>query len=79
MRKTTGRDGQTSTSQSHRGQENIIMIIIIAFKGAIRDFLQPPHCAANCLQHIRSGGHSELKLDRVEIAFILALFYWLNY
>ena len=34
----------------------IIMIIIIAFKGAIRDFLQSPHCAANRLQHIHSSG-----------------------
>ena len=34
----------------------IIIIIIIAFKGTIRDFLQCPHSAANCLQHIRSSG-----------------------
>ena len=34
----------------------IIIIIIIAFKGAIRDFLQSPHSAANCLQHVRSSG-----------------------
>ena len=27
---------------------DIIIIIIIAFKGAIRDFLQSPHSAANC-------------------------------
>ena len=27
-----------------------------AFKGAIRDFLQSPHSAANCLQHTRSSG-----------------------
>ena len=27
----------------------IIIIIIIAFKGAIRDFLQSFHSAANCL------------------------------
>ena len=32
------------------------IIIIIAFKGAIRDFLQSPHSAANCLQHARSSG-----------------------
>ena len=31
-------------------------IIIIEFKGAIRDFLQSSHCAANCLQHVRSSG-----------------------
>ena len=30
----------------------IIIIIIIAFKGAIRDFLQSPHSTANCLQHV---------------------------
>ena len=34
----------------------MIIIIIIAFKGAIRDFLQSPHSAANCLQHVRSSG-----------------------
>ena len=34
----------------------IIIIIISAFKGAIRDFLQSPHSAANCLQHVRSSG-----------------------
>ena len=33
-------------------------IIIIAFKGAIQDFLQSPHSAANCLQHARSSGPS---------------------
>ena len=34
----------------------IILIIIIAFKGAIREFLQSLHSAANCLQHARSSG-----------------------
>ena len=34
----------------------MIIIIIIAFKGTIRDFLQSPHSAANCLQHARSSG-----------------------
>ena len=34
----------------------MMMMIIIAFKGAIRDFLQSPHSAANCLQHVRSSG-----------------------
>ena len=34
----------------------IIIIIIISIKGAIRDFLQSPHCAANRLQHVRSSG-----------------------
>ena len=81
----------------------IIIIIIIAFKGAIQDFLQSPHSAANCLQHVRSRGQgavvcksrathqalitchlvrrdsSAIKFDRVEIAFIWALFYWLNH
>ena len=33
-----------------------IIIRIIAFKGAIRDFLQSPHSAANCLQHAHSSG-----------------------
>ena len=87
----------------------MIIIIIIAFKGAIRDFLQSPHSAANCLQHVRSVGpgttmcksrathralitckchvtchlvrrdSSAIKCDRVETAFIWALFYWLNH
>ena len=30
-----------------------IIIIIIALKGAIQDFLQSPHSAANCLRHAR--------------------------
>ena len=34
----------------------MIIIIIITFKGAIRDFLQSPHSAANCVQHVRSSG-----------------------
>ena len=33
----------------------IRIIIIIAFKGANRDFLQSPHCAAKRLQHVRSS------------------------
>ena len=83
--------------------------MIIAFKGAIRDFLQSPHSAANCLQHVRSSGpgvtvcksrathralitckcrvtcnlvlrdSSAVNFDRVEIAFIWALFYGLNH
>ena len=87
----------------------IIIMIIIAFKGAIRDFLQSPHSAANCLQHVCSIGlgatmcksrathralitckchvtchlvrkdSSAIKFDRVEIAFIWVLFYWLNH
>ena len=85
------------------------IIIIIAFRGTIRDFLQSPRSAANCLQHIRSSGpdaivckprathqtlitckchvmchlvrrdSSAIKFDRVEIAFIWSLFYWLNH
>ena len=34
---------------------NLQIIIVIAFKGAIRSFLQSPHSAANSLQHIRSS------------------------
>ena len=84
--------------------------IIIAFKGAIWDFL-PSHSAVNCLQvqHVCSSGpgaimcksrathralitckchfmchleqrdSSAIKSDRVEIAFIWALLYWLNH
>ena len=89
---------------SRPNDEYIIIIIIIAFKGAIRDFLQSPHSAANCLQHARSSGpgaivcksrathrtlitckchvtchlvrrdSSDIKFDRVEIAFIWAYF-----
>ena len=81
-----------------------LLIIIIAFKGAIRNLSQSPHSAANCLQHVRSSGpgatvcksrathwalitckchvtchlvrrdSSAIKFDRVEIAFIWALF-----
>ena len=34
----------------------MIMIMIIALNGAIRDCLQSPHCATDCLQHVRSSG-----------------------
>ena len=34
----------------------LVIIIIITFKGAIQDFLQSPHSAANCLQHARLSG-----------------------
>ena len=34
----------------------VIIIIIITFKGAIQDFLQSPHSAANRLQHEHSSG-----------------------
>ena len=35
-----------------------IRIIMITFKGTIPDFLQSPHCATNCLQHVHSNGQS---------------------
>ena len=38
----------------------IIIIIIIAFKGAVQDLLQSPRCAANCLQHVRSSGQGTI-------------------
>ena len=38
----------------------IIIIIIIAFKGAVREFLQSPHSAANCLQHARSSDPGQI-------------------
>ena len=41
---------------SHTLQNISTIIIIITFKGAIRDFLRSPHSAANCLQHVRSNG-----------------------
>ena len=96
-------------SPGGRSNTLIIIIIIIAFKGGIRDFLQSPHSAANCLQHVRSSGpgaimckscathralitfkchvtchvvrrdSSAIKFDRVEIAFVWALFYLLNH
>ena len=39
----------------------ITMIIIkIALKGAMRDFAQFPHCAADCLQHVHSSGNGAI-------------------
>ena len=37
-----------------------MIIITIAFKGAIQDLLLSPHCAANRLQHIRLSGPSAI-------------------
>ena len=85
----------------------MIIIIIIAFKVAVRDFLHSPRCAANCLPtrtlkwprhnrvkitcntsnvyhvqrvvcHLVRRDSSAIKFDRVEIAFILTLLYWLK-
>ena len=39
----------------------MMMINIIAFKGAIRDSLPSLHCAANCLQHVRSDGQGAVE------------------
>ena len=33
---------------------------MIALKGAVPDLLQSPHCAANCLQHVRSSGQGAM-------------------
>ena len=38
----------------------IMIIIIVLFKGAILDFLQSPHSAANCLELVRSSGHGAI-------------------
>ena len=38
----------------------IIIIIISAFKGAIQDFSQSPHSAANCFQHVSSSGQGTI-------------------
>ena len=43
----------------------LLLIIIISLKGAIRDFVHSPHCAANCLQHMRSSGQSTI--NRLQI------------
>ena len=47
--------GDQSVYLSHVPHVFIIIIIIIAIKGAIEDFLQSPHWAASCLQHARSS------------------------
>ena len=49
-------DHRNARQQKILGQ--VIMIIIITFKGTIRDFLRSPHCATNCLQvqHVHSSG-----------------------
>ena len=39
-----------------RRKRRFLPKIIIAFKGAIRDFIQSPDSAENCLQHVRSSG-----------------------
>ena len=44
----------------------IIIIIIVAFKGVIRDVLQSPHSAANCLQHARSVTRAQSCANHVQ-------------
>ena len=53
----------TTSMDSYDTQNNVVIIITIimmmmitALRGAIRDFLQCPHCAAYCLEHVRSSG-----------------------
>ena len=41
----------------------IIIITIIAFKGAIRDCLLSLCCAAKCLQHVRSSGQGAIMCE----------------
>ena len=56
----------------------IIIIIIITFKGAIRDFLQSPHSAANCLQHVRTlkwPGHVQ-HIERLSRASVMLRATW---
>ena len=50
----------------------IMMMNIIALKCAIRDFLQSPHCATNCLQHLRPSGQGAIvcKSSTTHRAFI---------
>ena len=40
--------------------KTVIMIIIVALKGAYWYFLQSPHCAANSLQRLWSSGHGTI-------------------
>ena len=45
------------TRTSTRTSTTTTTTTTIVLKSAIRDFfLQSPHCAANCLQHVRSSG-----------------------
>ena len=50
----------------HNNNNNNNNNIIIAFKGAIRDFLQSPHRAANRLQHVRSSGWAQSCANHVQ-------------
>ena len=42
--------------QNEKFLQQLIITIIIAFKGAFWNFLQSSWCAANCLQHVCSSG-----------------------
>ena len=53
--------GGRLTARHHLGDTVIIVIIIIiAFKGAVWYFRQSPHCATNWLQHVRSSDPGEI-------------------
>ena len=53
--------------------EGRVIIIIIAFKGAIRDFSQFPHSAANSLQHVRSSDPGAIvqHIERLSCASVM--------
>ena len=48
--------------QAVGGEWKLLQTIIIAVKGAIRDFWQSPHCTSNRRQHVRSSDGSEHRL-----------------
>ena len=51
-------DNNNNYNRNDNDDYNVITVIVIkimALKGANRDFVQSPHCAANCLQHVRSS------------------------
>ena len=50
----------TTTTTTTMMMMMMMMMMMITFKGAIQDFVQSPHCAANCLQHVRSSGQGAI-------------------
>ena len=41
----------------------LLLLLLLVFKGAIPGFLQSPHCAANCLQHVGSSGPVAMRVQ----------------
>ena len=57
---------EASVKGSVLGLVGPLIILIIAFKGAIQNILQSPHCTTKCFQHVSSSGWAQSCANHVQ-------------